>query len=1090
MKNITTLETIFSGKYARMVRKHVDRLKRLIKHYDVIIFMARKSICFYNALILQKEIEKNTECCIISSRALEYDVLKKFIGKRVALIDDVVVKGTSITKATNNLKEMGIIPDIFIAACGTDFIQNEGFEYETLIQKPYVILSKIDICELATYISQYIVASGCPYNIDQPIYKVCFEGQDEIADFFEKNNYVDTTSVLQEKFDISSRVIHFKSSILEHIFPKDIALEHVFLKIRLIYQKNSREILLLPFVLLPEISYSQLEQLYQLVRTPLLDTIINRTNLRTEYENKLNIFQYVFSNFFLSKYLEENIKSGIYKKINSNEIAQFSQCICEESLLDANACFLFKNIDITNFQAGAYIDSFLFNKYISKVYDLILSRTTTETYVNSAGNQITKRVISIKTLELYIRECSLEYDRYAVSNLIDIFIDRGIFVPSVVHTENQYIMRGYKGGEVAQITEKEMMLFSYMLGIYLDQGKRDYLDKIEYEKLCVLFFRSAVNKIFPNLPGNTLISEENDLYEISYAKFGPRVSLVQGERYEAGQKTLLADEMIELELLGLMPIYNERGECTEKYCIKDEQKVFEDATWSEFANIVAYDFFMLRKYFMVCSRRELDINRELFRHIPTYNKFLTLLSIGNNEKERLLSLVAEIYLFLSVRIDGLSIRNSLLKMRNVYDGICSGVWKYCCYRQEELLERVFKRLSEYNHNLSRLSIDYVSKAVDRNPNIMEYMQECGEFLQRLAYDLYQVGKKYNINFSNVSSDFDFVISEYNGNEEHYYELFDDDKVNQMIQQFRMEAGTLIDKCDIFLKEEAMFYEVLKSVFVIYSDTAVFPDMLRKYSINIDLGESRNKYNYLLIPRRNEIVLCEQLEEIINDCQEFNNIKIILCNMKEDYEGILYSKNISKGRNFDKFITTILKFEDKKQFINGYYEFIAYFPKSEQLPEITSKNYQFHLSRTAEMKNGYVMKRFCGIRSRTINLKNANLYVERVDEMKIRNVTNSKIIENNGSYIESDFVINKNEFDPTLLENILQLSKELEDLKCKLDGDKAKVVEQTAVAAKQNDELKMKTGLKQIASFGKDVLSSVTATMITTYMTIYGILPPV
>lgn len=1092
MKNTNALETIFSSKYAHMVRKHVDRLKKLIKQYDVIIFMARKSICFYNALILQREVENNTKCCIISSRALEYDVLKKFIGKRVALIDDVVVKGTSITKATNNLKQMGITPDIFITACGTDFIQNESFEYKMLIQKPYVILSELDICELATYITQYIVASGCPYNIDQPIYKVLFNGQDEIADFFEKNNYVDTTSMLQEKFDITNRVIHFKSTILEHIFPRNIALERVFLKVRMIHQKNSNEILLLPFVLLPEINYSQLEQLYQLVCTPLLDTIINRTNSRTEYENKLNIFQYVFSNIYLLKYLKEITNVVSYKKINSNEVAQFSQCICEESILDAKACTFFEINDIMNFQAGPYIDSFLFNKYISKVYDLVLSRPITKTYINAKGVQITKNIISIKALESYIRECSIEYDRYAVSNLIDIFIDRGIFVPSVVHTENQYIMRVYKGGEVAQISEKEMRLFSYMLGLYLDHKEEDYLDKIEYEKLCVLFFRSAANKIFPSLPCDRVVTTEDDKYEISYAKFGPRVSLVQGERYEAGQKTLLADEMIELELLGLIGKQDENGEYIGKYQITDDRKKsFEDDTWSDFANIVAYDFSVLRKCFISYSRRRTETNSEILHYIPSYNKFLTLLSIGNNEKERLLSLVAEIYLFFSVRMKGLTLRKKLLRMRNVYDGICSGVWKYCCYAQEGLLERVIKQLSKYNGNVGRVSVDYVSKTVDRNPNITAFIQECGEFLYRLAYDLYRMGEKYNINFSNVSSDFDFVVSKYSDkSNESYYDTVTDDEILQSIQKFRMEASALIDKCDIFLKEEALFYEVLKSVFVIYSDTAVFSDMLRKYSINVDLGESRNKYNYLLIPRRNEIDLCEQLEEIVNDCQEANDIRIILCNMKEDYEGILYSKNISKGRNFDKFINKILYYEDKKKFINGYYEFIAYFPKNEPLPEITSKNYHFHLSKTEELRNGYIMKRFCGTRNRSINLENANLYVERVDEMQIENVTNSKITESNGPYIENNLIINKNEFDPALLENISQLLEELERLKGKLDEDMAKVVEQTAVAVTQKDESKIKAGLKKIASFGKDVLSSVAATTITTYMTSYGILPPV
>lgn len=1086
MKLKNSLETIFSNKYAQIVRKHVDRLKKLIQQYDIIIFMARKSSCFYNALILQNEIEYNNKCCIISSRALEYDVLKKFVGKRVALIDDVVVKGTSITKATNKLMEIGIKPDIYIAACGTDFIQNESFEYKMLIQKPYVILNKIDICELATYITQYIVAAGCPYNIDQPIYKVYFNGQDEIETFFEKNNCVDTTSKLQKKFGIISRVIHFKSSILEGIFPKDISLEHVFLKVRLIHRRNSEEILFLPFILLPEISYSQLEQLYRLIKTPLLDSLINRDILRTEYENKLNIFQYVFSNIYLLKYLKESMDCGSYKKINSNEIAQFSQCICEENILVENAITFFNDIDMMNFQAGANIDSFVFNTYISKVYDLILSRPVTETYINSNGNPITKNVVSIKTLESYIRECAIEYDKYAVSNLIDIFIDRGIFVPSVVHTENQYIIRVYKGGEVAQISEKEMTLFSYMLGRYLDHGKKDYLDKIEYEKLCVLFFRSAVRTIFPSLPTNKEVAEEGDRYEISYAKFGPRVSLAQGERYEAGQKTLLADEMIELELLGLTRRTNERGEYTEKYYIKDQQKSFEDSTWSAFAAFFAYDFAILRAAFMRC--KDAEMSGELFRYIPTYNKLLTLMSIGNNEKERLLSLVAEIYLFLSVHIDGLSMRKMLVKMRNVYDGICSGVWKYCCYKQDALLTEMFESLSKFNHNIMRSGLEYVSREVDRNPNIAAYIQECGVFLQRLSYDLYRMGRKYGINFSNVSSDFGFVTAAYDDSDD-CYETCSDDEIFKMIQKYRKEAGTLIDKCDIFLKEEAMFYEVLKSVFIVYSDKAFFSDALRKYSINVDLGESRDKYNYLLIPRRNEINLCEQLEKIFDDCRETDNIKVILCNMKEEYEGILYSKNLTKGRNFDKFISEILNYEDQKQFINGYYEFIVYFHKDEQLPEMDLKHYQFHWSKTAKLRNDYIMKRSFGTHNKSINLENTNLYVERVDEMQIKNVTNSKIIENNGSYIEHNLVVNKNNFDPNLSENILQLQQELDNLKAKLNGDKAQVVEQTVVAVAEKDEAKIKAGLKQIASFGKDVLSSVTATTITTYMALYGILPP-
>lgn len=267
--------------------------------------------------------------------------IKEVCWKKVALIDDVVVKGTSITKAMNNLKEAGIEPDIYIAACDIDFIQNESFEYKAFIRKPYVILNEQDICELATFITQYIAASGCPYNIDQPIYKVYFKNSSEAERFFALNKYVDITSSTQQQFGICSRAAHFKSTILRHIFPEEISLEHVYVKIRMIYNKTSGEMLLLPFVLLPEISYTLVEKLYELISTPVLDHIIKKSNIRAEYENKLNVFQYIFSNMFIKQYFKGILDEFTSKKVKSNEIAQFSQCLLEEDELDQRPiCFL------------------------------------------------------------------------------------------------------------------------------------------------------------------------------------------------------------------------------------------------------------------------------------------------------------------------------------------------------------------------------------------------------------------------------------------------------------------------------------------------------------------------------------------------------------------------------------------------------------------------------------------------------------------------------------------------------------------------------------------------------------------------------
>ena len=135
MERILSVPDIFPQKYSDIIQKYIKRLNTILSEYDAVIFMARKAICFYDSLIMQKEISKTPNCCIMSSRVLEYNVLKRFIGKKVALIDDVVVKGTSITTAMDNLEETGIEPDIKVE-------ENSETERDDQLQKAIDTLSE------------------------------------------------------------------------------------------------------------------------------------------------------------------------------------------------------------------------------------------------------------------------------------------------------------------------------------------------------------------------------------------------------------------------------------------------------------------------------------------------------------------------------------------------------------------------------------------------------------------------------------------------------------------------------------------------------------------------------------------------------------------------------------------------------------------------------------------------------------------------------------------------------------------------------------------------------------------------------------
>jgi hypothetical protein len=69
---------------------------------DILVFMARKSLCLYDAL-LRVGIPP-IERCLVSDRTLDMR-LEPFTSKRVALIDDSLIVGTTLAKAKRALKE-------------------------------------------------------------------------------------------------------------------------------------------------------------------------------------------------------------------------------------------------------------------------------------------------------------------------------------------------------------------------------------------------------------------------------------------------------------------------------------------------------------------------------------------------------------------------------------------------------------------------------------------------------------------------------------------------------------------------------------------------------------------------------------------------------------------------------------------------------------------------------------------------------------------------------------------------------------------------------------------------------------------------
>ena len=67
---------------------------------------------------------------------------------------------------------------------------------------------------------------------------------------------------------------------------------------------------------------------------------------------------------------------------------------------------------------------------------------------------------------------------------------------------------------------------------------------------------------------------------------------------------------------------------------------------------------------------------------------------------------------------------------------------------------------------------------------------------------------------------------------------------------------------------------------------------------------------------------------------------------------------------------------------------------------------------------------------------------------------------------------------------------MEILKTKVEENQIVVIDNAIKDVNSGDTSKIKDGLKQIGSLGKNVLSSVMTTTVVAYMKYYGMLPPV
>jgi hypothetical protein len=757
---------LFPEEYRELILRYKSTLHRIFDNYEVVIFMARKAVCFYKALVIGKYINKPQKCKVFSNRVLTYNVTNNFKGKKIIVIDDVMIKGESLCKTLNTLYESGIKADVYIMARPKEDKDKPDILANANIIESFEEMSEDDTQQLSKHITDFIEASVCPYNIDQPIYNFSHFNDEIVTDFADKYNLVDISSGLQQKYGISSYVLKIPNKYITNVVLKD---KVNLCKIRFLYGRynDTPVFLAIPFVLMGEMQYTELKEAFSYLDNERLNKYIYNENEKLFFENQLKILHYILAVQLMDAFLGvSGINTCRRLDINDDFIfAKDMSLMVSESKNPFNFTAVLTNDDIS------YDLDFVRTEYLDLVFDFLYSdKMIHSNYYDSRDKPIKDKLLVLSELEKHlkwIREqeeyTESKFNTLAFSIVIDILIDAGLIIPTIVHEKfNEAIIRAYKFGEVYALNENHFKLFTYALIKYLNginRTIRDKLPRTEFEKLCVLFFRDAVSK---NILKFSEASGNEDEYRICLSKFGPRVSTSKPE-YAASEISTLATKLLceYIETDDVIIEQQKQGDTEGKqsrcfkvrkyYKINNEIKI-NNKQWEEIADNFAKKYKIIYNKLFTADNEGILFEDVRNMYMRSYTEFLVLLSIGSSRKEQLLSLLAELYLLNSIETNN-GITNILMQFCRILDGLISGMWKYMCYAQpKHPIQKLCENLEAKDENEQFLGV-YIreifitSRDVDKNECIEQLIDEAGKLIFSIAFSIWFMLKKYNFRYT-------------------------------------------------------------------------------------------------------------------------------------------------------------------------------------------------------------------------------------------------------------------------------------------------------------------------------------------------------
>lgn len=553
---------------------------------DIYIFLARKAAAFCDCLEELGQI--HLDGYVTTDRSL--DIGGEWIcGKKVVLVDDAVVSGTTIYSTIQKLKQLGAESiTVHILTVNHQWFQPELLKESKTADYLYPVYNRLpdsDCIKLCNDIVQAISLIPRPYDVDFPLYKSFTTTEHCLQSILVLNGWYcyDIRTISQKENDIINFTMIPDStelSELSRVFGLNIQKNNI-VKIR-IYgrptgkKKERYSLRIAPIVVFQEADTEKIECIFE--------SITSFSNDPFCFDGwcdsaKLRFLQFYFSNllgrywFYRVKHILkiETVPDFSYRNLSflfpSHCISAIKElcnmivkapCEISASLApsrDRTTSSRYDSVDPISLNARLY-EPFL-QMYHSKELPCrrLVKKKGQTVFESPAHSDLLNRLnegLSFQDLVERLEDCRdiIDIEQY-VSIFIDKAIDAGIIVP-IVQVKDHTVFRAYRHGEDVLFGHREDIMYRKMLSLFANySGSGGSITRIETEKLLVLFSKIGMKT-------KILHPYTSDFTDIPYSSTGEAMKILRIKPYLKGPISLLGTPLQHQETKNIPFVTNER----------------------------------------------------------------------------------------------------------------------------------------------------------------------------------------------------------------------------------------------------------------------------------------------------------------------------------------------------------------------------------------------------------------------------------------------------------------------------------------------------------------------------------------------------